>query len=80
MTVAPVVNLSSLVFVPADHASRYLQRLYKHWSHHLTVEFTPKHGKVTFPVRHAALIIRPSDTSTGWPSERPLAFRWKRTI
>lgn len=35
--------------VPTQNGSRYLQQLCKHWSHNLTVEFTPEAGKVTFP-------------------------------
>ena len=37
------------VRVPTINASRYLQQLCKHWSHNLTVEFTPDSGKVIFP-------------------------------
>ena len=35
--------------VPTASGSRYLQQLCKHWSHNLTVEFTPDHGTVMFP-------------------------------
>jgi hypothetical protein len=35
--------------IPMTKASRYLQQLCKHWSHNLTVEFTPDAGKVVFP-------------------------------
>ncbi|MFT0859380.1 DUF2218 domain-containing protein [Ancylobacter sp. G4_0304] len=35
--------------IPTEHASRYLQQLCKHWSHKLTVEFTPLHGRVELP-------------------------------
>jgi len=35
--------------VPTQNGSRYLQQLCKHWSHNLTVEFTPEAGKVIFP-------------------------------
>ena len=35
--------------VPTAHASRYLQQLCKHWSHKLTVDFTPDAGTIGFP-------------------------------
>src|SRR5688572_24363170 len=35
--------------VPTQNGSRYLQQLCKHWSHHLSVEFTPETGRVVFP-------------------------------
>jgi hypothetical protein len=34
--------------VPTAHASLYLQKLCKHWSHKLQVSFTPKAGHVPF--------------------------------
>src|ERR1700753_2272223 len=41
--------VSATASVPTPHASKYLQQLCKHWQHNLSVEFTPEHGKVTFP-------------------------------
>ena len=35
--------------VPTVNGSRYLQQLCKHWSHDLSVEFTPEAGTVIFP-------------------------------
>ncbi len=35
--------------VPTGNAGKYLQQLCKHWSHSLTVDFTPQAGTVTFP-------------------------------
>lgn len=35
--------------VPTTSGSRYLQQLCKHWSHTLSVQFTPEHGTITFP-------------------------------
>ncbi|WP_413207474.1 DUF2218 domain-containing protein [Rhodospirillum sp. A1_3_36] len=35
--------------VPTPNGSRYLQQLCKHWSHNLSVEFTPEAGTVAFP-------------------------------
>jgi uncharacterized protein len=40
---------SVIAFVPTIHASRYLQQLCKHWSHKLSVEFSPVRGMVIFP-------------------------------
>lgn len=40
---------SSTAVVPTERASRYLQQLCKHWSHNLSVEFDPHHGRVVFP-------------------------------
>jgi len=42
-------TVESNVRVPTANASRYLQQLCKHWSHNLTVEFTPQSGTVVFP-------------------------------
>lgn len=42
-------TLSTSASVPTQNASRYLQQLCKHWSHNLSVEFTPTHGTVLFP-------------------------------
>lgn len=35
--------------VPTINGSRYLQQLCKHWSHDLSVAFTPEAGTVIFP-------------------------------
>lgn len=35
--------------VPTRSSRRYLQQLCKHWSHNLSVEFTPEAGSVVFP-------------------------------
>lgn len=51
--------------VPTANGSKYLQQLCKHWSHNLTVEFTPERGTVTFP-RNA----RGAD----WPGDAVLTF------
>ena len=40
---------STTASVRTEHGGRYLQQLCKHWSHNLTVEFTPRHGTVVFP-------------------------------
>jgi hypothetical protein len=43
------LNKSATASVPTAYGSRYLQQLCKHWSHNLSVEFTPVHGTVIFP-------------------------------
>lgn len=43
------MSLHSTARVPTANGSRYLQQLCKHWSHNLTVEFTPDAGTVVFP-------------------------------
>jgi len=40
---------SSTASVRTENASRYLQQVCKHWSHNLTVEFSPERGTVIFP-------------------------------
>jgi hypothetical protein len=52
--------------IPTASGSRHLQQLCKHWSHNLTVEFTPLQGKVMFP-RNA----RGAD----WPGDATLTLR-----
>ncbi|MEO5867578.1 MAG: DUF2218 domain-containing protein [Sphingomonas sp.] len=39
----------SVVRVPTASASRYLQQLAKHWSHHMPVVFSLEEGTVDFP-------------------------------
>jgi len=60
------MKFESTVQVPTAHASRYLQQLCKHWTHNLTVEFTPEAGTVIFP-RDA----RGAD----WPGDATLTLR-----
>lgn len=43
------MNFDCIAQVPTTNGSRYLQQLCKHWSHNLTVAFTPQAGTVTFP-------------------------------
>ena len=43
------MTANSTVRVPTTKASRYLQQLCKHFSHHLAVEFTEEKGGVVFP-------------------------------
>ena len=40
---------SAAAVVPTSNASRYLQQLAKHWSHNLSVEFSPAEGTIRFP-------------------------------
>ena len=39
----------SVARVPTASASRYLQQLAKHWSHKMTVTFSPEEGTIDFP-------------------------------
>ncbi len=39
----------SIARVPTGSASRYLQQLAKHWSHKMTVVFSPEEGMIDFP-------------------------------
>ena len=39
----------SVARVPTTSASRYLQQLAKHWSHKMTVTFSPEEGTIDFP-------------------------------
>jgi hypothetical protein len=55
----------STVRVPTENASKYLQQLCKHWSHSLTVDFTPDAGSVTFPKE---------GRSGSWPGEAVLTL------
>ncbi|WP_419828167.1 DUF2218 domain-containing protein [Sphingomonas sp.] len=47
--VDPQAPASATAAVPTAQASRYLQRLCKHWSHNLAVDFDERAGRVTFP-------------------------------
>ena len=39
----------SIARVPTQSASRYLQQLAKHWSHKMTVVFSPEEATIDFP-------------------------------
>ena len=39
----------SVARVPTRSPSRYLQQLAKHWSHRMTVVFSPEEGTIDFP-------------------------------
>ena len=58
--------IESIARVPTAKGSRYLQQLCKHWSHDLSVEFTPEAGTVIFP-RNA----RGAD----WPGDAKLTLQ-----
>jgi hypothetical protein len=57
---------STTALVPTTNGSRYLQQLCKHWSHNLSVEFTPEAGKVVFPREGRA---------GSWPGDATLTLR-----
>jgi uncharacterized protein len=46
---------TSHVDVAAEHASRYLQQLCKHWAHKFPVEFDPNHGTIDLSSGRAVL-------------------------
>ena len=52
--------------VPTVNGSRYLQQLCKHWSHNLSVAFTPEAGTVVFPKN-----ARGAD----WPGDATLTLK-----
>ena len=41
--------IRSTAQVPTRNGGKFLQQLCKHWSHSLSVEFTPERGTVIFP-------------------------------
>ena len=45
----PAATMISETRVPTAHASRYIQRLCKHWSHNSAVEYDALHGKIVIP-------------------------------
>ena len=52
----------SIARVPTGLASRYLQQLAKHWSHKMTVVFSPEEATIDFPTG-AQLAMR-ADSAT----------------
>ncbi|MCF8482882.1 MAG: DUF2218 domain-containing protein [Rhodospirillum sp.] len=56
---------TSTARVPTPNGGRYLQQLCKHWSHNLSVDFTPEAGTVIFP---------PSGPTGNWPGEGVLTL------
>lgn len=57
--------------VPTVNGSRYLQQLCKHWSHNLSVEFTPEGGTVIF-----AKNARGAD----WPGDAKLTLTAEKDV
>jgi hypothetical protein len=54
LRLAEMTDITTTAAVPTRSGSRYLQQLCKHWAHTLEVEFTPEHGRVTFPAEGRA--------------------------
>ncbi len=52
----------SVARVPTASASRYLQQLAKHWSHKLTVAFSPEEETIDFPTGAKLEMRADSDT------------------
>ncbi len=50
--------------IATPSASKYLQRLCKHWSHKFAVNFTPDKGRVPFGDNRAATFEATPDTLT----------------
>ena len=57
--------------VPTENGSRYLQQLCKHWSHNLSVAFTPEAGTVIFPKD-----ARGAD----WPGDATLTLKAEKDV
>jgi uncharacterized protein len=60
------MKLETTARVPTQNGSRYLQQLCKHWSHNLSVTFTPEAGTVIFPKN-----ARGAD----WPGDATLTLK-----
>ncbi len=52
----------SIARVPTGSASRYLQQLAKHWSHKMTVAFTPEEATIDFPGGARLVMTAATDT------------------
>ena len=52
----------SIARVPTASASRYLQQLAKHWSHKMTVTFSPEEATIAFP--NGATLAMRADAAT----------------
>lgn len=52
----------SIVRVPTQSASRYLQQLAKHWSHKMATSFTEEEGSIAFPNGSTLAMRAASDT------------------
>lgn len=54
---------TSTAQIKTPHASKYLQQLCKHFSHKVTVEFTPEAGKVSLPFGECRLSAKTGELS-----------------
>ena len=52
----------SVARVPTASASRYMQQLAKHWSHKMTVAFSPEEATIDFPTGAKLEMRADSDT------------------
>jgi len=70
----------SVAYVKTTHASKYLQQLCKHWSHRLSVTFTPEHGTVHFDHATCILDAQPDVLVTVIESDEPAMLDRLETV
>jgi uncharacterized protein len=56
------VTVSTVVCVSTPHASQYIQRLCKHWTHKFQVECTEWQGRIFLPAGACATLVAEAET------------------